>query len=212
MRIGIVTDIHDQVELLAQTLAALRAAGVDAIVSLGDTTDFFGKWNKAREVAKLLREAGVVGVWGNHDHPLCRNVTEEIRFRFLSPTCDYFATFQPRLEIGGCHFTHIEPFLDPEKVEDLWTFEGRPEDEDRVAKSFAAVPHRAAFMGHFHRWLALTGAGRVAWDGTTPLHFEPEKRYLVVVGPLFRGDFAIMDTDRWILEPHRLPPREEPTP
>jgi nitrogen regulatory protein P-II 1 len=132
MRIGIVTDIHDQVDLLAQALAALRAEAVDAIVTLGDNTDLFGKWNAAREVAALLREAGVVGVWGNHDYGLCRNLTEEIRFRFLSPTCDYFASLHPRLELGGCHFTHVEPFLDPERPEHLWTFEGRPEDEDRA--------------------------------------------------------------------------------
>ena len=204
MRIGIVTDVHDQVELLAQALAVLRAEGVDSLVTLGDNTDFFGKWNKAQEVAALLREAGVVGVWGNHDHPLCRDVSEETRFRLLGPTCDYFASLQPRLEFAGCHFSHIEPFLDPERAEDLWTFEGRPEDEDRAAKSFAAVPHRVAFLGHFHRWLALTDAGRVAWDGSAPLHFEPDRRYLVVVAPLFRGDFAIMDTDRWVLEPRKL--------
>src|SRR6478609_7795913 len=159
MRIGIVTDVHDEVELLAEALAVLRADAVDAIVTLGDNTDFFGKWNKAQEVAALLRDSGVVGTWGNHDAALCRDVTEEIRFRFLSPTCNYFATLQPRYELAGCHFRHIEPFLDPAKPEDLWTFEGRPEDEDRHAKSFAAIPHRAAFLGQFHRWLAVTDAG-----------------------------------------------------
>jgi predicted phosphodiesterase len=211
VRIGIVTDVHDEVELLARALAVLRTEAVDAIVTLGDNTDFFGKWNKAREVAALLREAGVVGVWGNHDAALCRDVSEEIRSRFLSPTCDYFATLQPRLELGGCHFSHVEPFLDPERAEDLWTFEGRPEDEDRAAKSFAAIPHRAAFLGHFHRWLAMSEGGRVAWDGTAPLHFEPAKRYLVVVAPLFRGEFAVVDTDRWILTPYQLPPAVEPS-
>ena len=204
MRIGIVTDIHDEVELLARALATLRAEAVDAIVTLGDSTDLFGKWNKAREVAKLLREAGVVGVWGNHDYGLCRNVKEETRFDHLRATLDYYATLQPRLELGGSHFSHIEPFLDPERAEDLWTFEGRPEDEDRTAKSFAAIPHRAAFLGHFHRWLAMSDCGRVEWDGSAPLHFEADKRYLVVVAPLFRGEFAVIDTDRWVLTPHKL--------
>jgi len=204
MRIGIVTDIHDEVAPLARALAALRAEGVDAIVTLGDTTDLFGKWNAAREVAALLCEAGAVGVWGNHDFGLCRNVKEETRFDHGRATLDYYATFQPRLELGGCHFSHIEPFLDPE-AGDLWTFEGRPEDEDRTAKSFAAIPHRAAFLGHFHRWLAMSTRGRVEWDGSTALHFEPDSRYLVVVAPLFRGEFAVIDTDRWILTPHKLP-------
>jgi predicted phosphodiesterase len=212
VRIGIVTDIHDQVDLLARVLTALRTERVDAVVTLGDNTDLFGKWNKAREVAALLREVGAVGVWGNHDYGLCRNVAEETRFRFLSATCDYFAALQPRLELGGCHFSHIEPFLDPERLEDLWTFESRPEDERRLARSFAAIPHRAAFLGHFHRWLACTETGPVAWDGTAPLHFAPRSRYLVVVAPLFRGAFAIIDTDRWILTPHTVLPRAQTDP
>ena len=58
----------------------------------------------------------------------------------------------------------------------------------------------------------MTETGRVEWDGAAPLHFEPQKRYLVVVAPLFRGEFAVIDTDRWILTPHKLPPRETPTP
>jgi hypothetical protein len=220
MRIGIVTDVHDEIGLLARALAALRAEAVDAIVTLGDNTDFFGKWNRAREVAALLRAAGVVGVWGNHDFGLCREVTEDTRRRFPGDTCDYFATLRPRLEFrngrlgepaggspeerAGCHFSHVEPFLDPERPEDLWTFEGRPEDDDRAARSFAAVPHRVAFMGHFHRWLAVAETGRIDWNGSAPLPFEPGSRYLVVVAPLFRGSFAVLDTDTWVLDPRRL--------
>lgn len=211
MRIGIVTDVHDEVEILARALAALRAEGVDAVVSLGDTSDLHGKWEDVTGVAALLRRHGAVGVWGNHDYGLCRDVAELTRAKFPAETLDYMATMRPRLELGGCHFTHVEPWLNPESIEELWCFDGRPEDEDRLARSFAAFTHRAAFIGHFHRWLALTECGRVAWEGTTTLHFEEGKRYLVVVGPLFRGDFAVMDTDRWILEPRHVEPRKAVT-
>jgi predicted phosphodiesterase len=203
MRIGIVTDIHDQVELLARALAALRAEAVDAIVTLGDNTDLFWKWRAAREVAALLRNAGAIGVWGNHDFGLCRNVTEEIRRRFLSTTCDYFATLQPRLELGGCHFSHIEPFLDPERADDLWATEGRPEDETRAARSFAAIPHRVAFIGHFHRWLITSDTGPVAWDAAAPITLTPPRRFLVVVGPLVQSAFATYDTETRVLTPYR---------
>ncbi len=205
MRIGIVTDIHDEVELLAQALAAIRTAGVDAIVSLGDTSDLYGRWQKLASVATLLKDHGVVGVWGNHDFGLCRTVADEARQKFPAEALDFMATFQPRLELGNCHFSHVEPFLNPEKPEDLWCIEDCPDDRDRIAQRFAAIPHRAAFIGHFHCWRALSEDGRIEWNGTTSLHFEAGKRYLVVVGPLFRGDFAIIDTDRWVLEPHRLP-------
>ena len=211
MRIGIVTDIHDEADKLAAVLAVLQSRGVDAVVSLGDTSDLHGRWEDVRGVAAALKASGAIGVWGNHDHGLCRDVSEETRERFPAETLDYMATMRPRLDLGGCHFTHVEPWLDTEKIEDLWCFDGRPEDPDRLARSVAAVPHRALFIGHFHRWLALTDRGAVRWDGTTSLTFEPDRRYLVVVGPLFRGDFAIIDTDRWVLEPLRLAPDEQPS-
>jgi predicted phosphodiesterase len=204
MRIGIITDIHDEVEKLSPVLTALRVDGVDAIVSLGDTTDLFGKWNRADEVATLLAEAGVVGVWGNHDHGLCRPDPEFDRGRFRHGTLDYFASVEPTRELAGCHFSHVEPFLDATQAENLWTFEERPEEPDRLAKTFAATSHRVAFIGHFHRWLACTEQGKLEWDGTSPLPFEAARRYLVVVGPLFHGAFAVVDTDRWILEPRQL--------
>ncbi len=205
MRIGIVTDIHDEAEQLARALAELRSQAVDAIVSLGDTSDLHGKWQNVGGVAGLLERYGVIGVWGNHDHGLCRDVSEEARKKFPASALAYMATMRPRLELGGCHFTHVEPWLNPESIEDLWCFSGRPEDEDRAVKSFAAFSQRAAFMGHCHRWLAMDNTGRVEWDGTAPLPFEPQKRYLVVVAPLFRGAFAVIDTDRWVLTPHQLP-------
>ena len=204
MRIGIVTDVHDEAEKLALALGELRAEAVDAIVSLGDATDLFGVWDRADEVAALLAEAGVVGVWGNHDHGLCRDVRPEHRARFAPATLDYMASVRPTLELGGCHFSHVEPWLDAEDPANLWSFEGKPEDPDRLARSFAAIPHRAAFIGHIHRWLAADEHGPLAWDWTTPLTVEPHHRYLVVVGPLFHGAFAVLDTERWVLEPRQL--------
>lgn len=211
MRIGIVTDIHDETALLAEALAALRTENVDRILSLGDTTDLHGKRQDAGGVAGLLERYGVAGVWGNHDHGLCRDVSADAKAKFPAETLAYMATMHPRLEIEGCHFSHVEPWLNPELVEDLWCFDGRPEDDDRYPKSFAAIPHKIAFMGHCHRWLVVGESGRVDWNGVSPFAFEAGKRYLVVVAPLFNGRFAILDTDRWILEPHSVPlPPAEP--
>ncbi len=204
MRIGIVTDIHDDVDRLAAALAVLRGEGVDAVVSLGDSTDFHGPYNRAWEVAKLLRDAGAVGVWGNHDFGLCRDVPLA---ELENPDPDalaYLATWQPRLTMAGCHFTHVEPWLNTEDVGDLWYFDGPPDTAEKLARSFAAVPHHALFLGHFHRWLAGTPDGPLPWAGETPLAFDPAGRYLVVVAPIFDGSFAVYDTDRRTLFPHRL--------
>jgi hypothetical protein len=60
-------------------------------------------------------------------------------------------------------------------------------------------------MGHFHHWRAMDEGGRLEWDGTATLRFESGRRYLVVVGPLFAGAFAVLDTDSWLLTPRQLP-------
>jgi predicted phosphodiesterase len=204
MRIGIITDIHDEVEKLTRALAALQAEGVDAVVSLGDATDLFGAWECADEVAALFAEHRVVGVWGNHDYGLTNSLTDELRARFRPATIDFMATIRPTLELGGCHFSHVEPWLDPTDPRSLWSFDGQPEEPERLRRSFAAIPHRLAFIGHFHRWFAATEDGPLAWRGESPLALAPDQRYLVVVGPLFRGAFAVLDTDAGVLAPLQL--------
>jgi hypothetical protein len=204
MRIGIVTDIHDEVNHLTAALARLRAERVDAIVSLGDSTDFHGADNRAWEVAKMLRDAGAVGVWGNHDFGLCRDVPlEELENPDLEALA-YFATWQPRLVLAGCHFSHVEPWLNGNDASDLWYFEDPPDTPEKLARSFAAVSEEAMFLGHFHRWFAGTPTGVLPWVGESPLTFDADTRYLVMVGALFNGRFAVYDTDRRTLVPHSV--------
>lgn len=211
MRIGIVTDIHDDVSRLKAALAMLRRENVDAVVSLGDTTDFHGPYNRAWEVATLLRDAGAVGVWGNHDFGLCRDVPLD---QLDNPDPDalaYMATWQPTFALAGCHFSHVEPWLDANDPAALWYFDGPPERLDTLARSFLATRQHVMFMGHFHRWIAYTPIGRISarnadwWVGQEPLVLDTNYRYLIVVGPLFAGHFAVYDTDTHTLHPHRVP-------
>lgn len=205
MRIGIVTDVHDDGERLIAALRHLRGLGTDAIVSLGDSTDFHGAHNRAWEVAKLFRDAGAVGVWGNHDFGLCRDVPLDALADPDPDALAYLATWQPRLELGGYHFSHVEPWLNPDDPLDLWYFDGPPDTVEKLARTFTAIPHPAAFVGHFHKWLAGSSGGVLDWTGDRPLVFDPTQRYLVVVGPLFNGAFATLDTDTRTLTPYQLP-------
>jgi len=205
MRIGIVTDIHDAVDHLTAALTKLRGDGADVVVSLGDTTDFHGVHNRAWDVAKILRDAGVVGVWGNHDFGLCRDVPID---QLTDPDHDalaYYASFKPRRSIADCHFTHVEPWLNAEEVLDLWYFDGPPDTAEKLTRSFSAVSESQMFLGHFHRWFLGTADGVLPWHGEGPLVFDPAQRYLVVVAAIFNGCFAMFDTDTRTLIPHRLP-------
>ncbi len=104
------------------------------------------------------------------------------------------ASLQPRLEIGGCLFTHVEPWLDPHKIEDLWYFDGPPDSAEKLARSFSAVSHRILFIGHMHRWLLGTPNGPVSWRGEAPVRLDNWERYLVVVHAVWDGKCALFDT------------------
>jgi hypothetical protein len=90
-------------------------------------------------------------VWGNHDVGLCFDPDEKVCERYSANVLSYMGSLQPHLEIDGCLFTHVEPWADPHLVEDLWNFHGPPDSPEKLAKNFAAVPHRVLFMGHLHR-------------------------------------------------------------
>ena len=211
MRIGLVADIHNDADSLSRAFAALKAHGVDLVVTLGDTCDVFLPDDGVVDVATMLQERGVVGVWGNHDFVLCRNVDHRFLTRYAgSPVLDYMAGMLPTLVVGDCHFSHLEPLGDPHDVAHLWSLKDKPFDfMELAALSFAAVDHRLLFIGHYHRWWAATSEGRLDWAGDRPLELAANQRYFVVVNAVLGGWCGWLDTDAGVLLPLRLPPHRE---
>jgi hypothetical protein len=198
MKLGILADIHEYVEGLRRAIDVLRRGGADRFVVLGDV---FETGKRVEETVRLLRDVDAAGVWGNHDFGLCHQPDERSRRRYSPAVLDFMGRLQPRLEVGGCLFTHVEPWLDPHKVEDLWYFDGPPDAPDKLARSFATVPHRVLFLGHFHRWLLGTAEGVTAWRGERPVCLAGPDRYLVVVHAVWHGRCALYDTDTSQLTP-----------
>ena len=203
MRIGIVTDIHEAVDPLRQALAEFRRRRVDVVVSLGDACDTLLRERRAADVVALLRESRAVGVWGNHDFGLCYEVSETLRRQIAPDVLEYMTTMQPHLVIEGCRFSHVEPWLDARVLENLWYFDGAPNTLEKAGRSFAAVPERCMFIGHFHEWLVMTPDGQVAWDAERPLTLTQDSRFLVVVAPVVEGWCAVYDTTELQLTPVR---------
>ncbi len=203
MRIGIVADIHEAVEALERALSLFHREGVDVVVSLGDACDSYRASGNPVQVAALLREAGAIGVWGNHDVGLSYEVSDQLRQKADPAFLEYMAGMQPHLTIENCRFSHVEPWLDARKIDDLWYFDGPPDTAEKATRSFAAVPERHLFVGHFHRWLAMTPTRRVEWFGERPLNLAEEPRSLVVIGPAFKGWCAIFETETALLTPHQ---------
>jgi hypothetical protein len=202
MHLGLVTDVHNHAAELATALKLFRDRGVEQVITIGDTCDAFGRGAGADEVASLLQECGAVGVWGNHDFSLCRDVPGAVRDRYAPVVLEVMARMQPRLTLGDCHFSHKESSVDPHDVAQLWDISDRPLDlTERAGLAFAAVASRWQFVGHYHRWWAATPDGLVGWTGSGPLRFEPGQRYFVVVAAVCDGWCGVLDTERRQLEP-----------
>jgi hypothetical protein len=195
--LGLLTDIHEAVEPLSAALRELKARRVEAFVMLGDV---LAAGERVEETVALLSDLPGAGVWGNHDFGLCGEVNPSVRVQFSGRTLDYFARLRPWVNLGGCRFQHVDPHLDPERLEDLWRF---PTTEERIT-GFARCSHARVFVGHQHGWRLFTPEREIPWNGTPAVHYEAGQRYLTVVHAVLDGWCAVMDTERDELEPIRV--------
>jgi hypothetical protein len=192
MKLGLLADIHEEVEKLCQAVGALQGAGAEQLIVLGDV---FENGRRIDETVAFLREATTAGVWGNHDSGFCPTPSSAALRKFAQPVHDYFATLQPRLVIAGCHFTHVLPFCDPCDLLQLWYVDGVPRTAEQRTRCFAAGPESVFFVGHFHRWGVWTPDERLEWDGASPLRLDAAQRYLVACNAVSEGFCVLFDTD-----------------
>lgn len=198
MRLGLIADVHEAVEYLAAALDRFRREGVDRIVCAGDIA---GTGERLDETAALMAEAGVIGVWGNHDYGFCHAPGPNARGSPAPEALAYLRALRPCLEVGGAHFSHVEPWLDPEDPADLAYYGPPPGALQTLPLSFRAVPHPWIFLGHFHRWALVTPEGPTEWRGQRPIVLDPRSRWMCVLGPLMDGRCALFDADSGLLEP-----------
>ena len=200
MKLGLITDIHENVPALDAALQVCRRSKVDQIIVIGD---LFEDGRRIEETCRLLTEAQAIGVWGNHDFGLSYCPDPSDIENYSAVVTDLFAALKPNMGIADCHFSHCEPWQDATTLDGLWYFEGAPDRHGNLPRIFDAVPHRLIFFGHFHKWLLMQPHGLHPWDGKSPVDLS-QGRYGMVVGPLCKGHFGILDTSRWLLEPMRV--------
>jgi hypothetical protein len=200
MKLGLISDIHENVAELQRCLGLLQEEKVDQIVMVGDV---FEMGKRIRQTCELLAAANVGGVWGNHDFGLCVDPTEEMQLRYGEVVIGYMGSLKPRLVIEDCYFSHVEPWLDPESLEHLWFFDGIPKSAERREQIFSAQPQQILFAGHYHRWMLVSPERTEAWDGKVPICLK-DGRFFVVLGALMTGCFATYDTESGWLTPYNL--------
>lgn len=199
MRLGLIADVHEHVECLRRSLEQLRQADVDQIVVLGDV---FRDGRQIEETCRLLSDADAVGVWGNHDFGLSFEPSPSLQERFGHDVVQFMTTLQPHLVVGDCLCTHVEPWLNPYDILELWYFDGIPDTPEKLARIFDAAKHPVTFGGHYHRWLLVTPDGIQPWRGKRPIQLDADQQYFVVIGALFNGNHAIYDTESRELTPY----------
>jgi predicted phosphodiesterase len=200
VRIGILADIHEDIDALGHALAVMRAVRVDRVVVLGDV---FYHGRHAAETVDLLVAAGAVGVWGNHDLGLCHDPDPTLLASYPARVANFARALVPQLQVGECLFTHGLPHWDATDPA-VYYMGDRPESAAGLAGSFAASAYRVTFVGHFHRWLMATPAGVLPWDGGGAVHLAPERRYLVAVAAVCDGWCGIYDMAESEFVPYRL--------
>jgi predicted phosphodiesterase len=202
MRIGILADIHDAIEPLSRAITLLREHGAEKLVTLGDVFDSLRPGQAAPDVARMLLDAGAIGVWGNHDIGLSDQIPDVVRNAADSTVLSYTETLKPQLVIDDHRFSHVLPWRDPHRIEDLWMFDDF-DDRPCVERCFDALPERILFVGHYHRWWLSRRDGVIAWQGVDPIYLHRPDRYLVVVAAVRDNWCALYDTDEAQLTPIR---------
>jgi predicted phosphodiesterase len=155
MRIAVVSDVHSNLAALEAVLADLGS--IDAVWHLGDVV---GYGPEPQAVVDRLREAGAIGVRGNHDdaagggnsieffNPDGHAAMEWTRSRLDGPTRLYLAGLPEREVPEGSDFTlaHGSP-SDP-----IWEYLTSPEAAERNLSAFET---RYCLVGHTHMPLAF---------------------------------------------------------
>ena len=202
MRIGIVADVHEEVERLQHAIRVLRGEGMDALVFLGDLVQMA---KRLEECVESLSEAGAVGVIGNHELGLCVEPDPELLSHYSPKVGAFMQTLGPSLVLDECWFGHIEPYLDVTNPEDYYSDGGGPlASAETVRQSFQARPERVVFVGHYHAWRVVTT--RHVFDplhDTESLWLKPPERYVVMVHALMSGWLAMYDTESAELRRYR---------
>ena len=200
MKLGILADIHGDVEKLRKAITSLSRKQVDQFIVLGDV---ICDRSNATETVALLTDCGAIGVWGNHELGLCVDPDDEIRAMYTAPVLEYFSSLSAHLEFDDLLFSHTLPSEDAS--DPLSYYLGQyPLADSTLNNSFDQFPHRVMMIGHFHCWLAATPAGPIAWDGSKPMELKSQNRYLFVINAVMYDWTAVFDDDTNVLTPIHL--------
>jgi predicted phosphodiesterase len=159
-RVGIIGDIHTEFETLAWALSVLNAQKVELVLATGDVSDGPYHGEGVNRACKILREAGVVTVLGNHDRWVLDNTMRDFPDATELDELDadaraYLRSLRPTREIELCHG------LGTDDMATLFPHDRGPELSGNPAlqELLRAKHYRYVVGGHTHRRMVRTIEG-----------------------------------------------------
>ncbi len=217
MRIGILSDVHSNLEALTQAVAALERLAPDRVVCLGDVVGYGASVN---ECCAMVRKVSEVTLLGNHDaavagrmdysfyYDAARHALDWTAARIDPDHLEWLRSLPYAHRIGEVGFSHGNP-VDPQAYEYVFALEQARE----------LVPHLGAladvnFVGHSHlcKAFALHPGGDVNEVVAQRFGLRRGYKYVVSVGSVGqprdcdnRACFVVYDTVERVIEYHRVP-------
>ncbi len=150
MKVGVVSDVHNNVEALTYALAHLRDA--DVVLSLGDLVS---DYRVDPRVLRLARDAGLVGITGNHEKTILLHPGSRLRHSLTGTDLEYVralpATRELELDGRRVRLAHGAPWDDPADYRCEYVTERDRHALERAASDDADL----VLLGHTHVPMAV---------------------------------------------------------
>lgn len=151
MKVGVVSDVHNNVEALTYALDHLRDC--DLLLGLGDLVS---DYCVDPRILRLVSDCGLVSIAGNHEKSILLHPGSQIRPTLSSDTLDFLSGLPACREIAldarQVHVAHGAPWDDPTDYRCVYVIE-----RDRVALGRVATTTQAdvVLLGHTHHAMAV---------------------------------------------------------
>ena len=215
MRIGVISDIHSNIEALKEVLRAVDTLRVDRLVSLGDVVGYGASVNECCELVRTHCEATLLG---NHDAAVAGRMDYSFYYDAARNALDWTAnvisdehlawlkSLPYTYRIGDVGFSHGSP-IDPRAYEYIFALE-----QARELTPFLDELPEVTFIGHSHLCKAFAiGNGEVNDVVAQKFGIRRGYRYIISVGSVGqprdydnRACFVVCDTEARTVEYHRV--------
>lgn len=215
MRIAIISDIHSNLEALAEVSKVIDKARVDRTVCLGDVVGYGASPN---ECCSQVQQMAEVTLLGNHDAAVSGRMDYSFYYDAARHALDWSASV-----LGEAHLGWLKSLPYTYRIADVGFSHGSPVDPRAYEYIFALeqarelMPHveqlpEVTFIGHSHLCKAFAiGNGEVNDVVAQKFGIRRGYKYMISVGSVgqprdydSRACFVIHDTDARTVEYHRV--------